>query len=252
MPRHEAFRCTERKICETATDDEIIDTAGTSEKEARNRSRTLALSSFESQSTSGSGSGSGKTDSDNDGARYYPVDQKPVIPLLRPYECARVFYTKESFYAHLEEPHRGGGSGGHGIGDKRTRKEIKKRGRVGRSGHKGFWCGFCQMVIVQGKEKRGLEAWDERFTHVDEMHFQKVCHPFLLLPKLFIIAFLRIPGEVCKDVSATLPYIGEEWESDIGLGTRELRCPEKLGIPNQSDRENSFISFPYRRRSFSS
>lgn len=26
-----------------------------------------------------------------------------------------------------------------------------------------------------GREMRGLEAWDERFTHVEVAHFRKVC-----------------------------------------------------------------------------
>jgi len=42
---------------------------------------------------------------------------------------------------------------------------------VGTNGQKAFWCGFCQKIVPL--QKRGLEAWDERFTHIDVQHFKK-------------------------------------------------------------------------------
>jgi len=100
-------------------------------------------------------------------------------PLRYPNICAAILYTKEEVYAHLSTSPA---HGGHGIGidnkdsDIIQRKEIKRRARVGRNGQKAFWCGFCQTVIVLPAEKRGLEAWDERFTHVEVEHFRKVRH----------------------------------------------------------------------------
>ena len=43
--------------------------------------------------------------------------------------------------------------------------------RIGRNGQSGFWCGFCQKIVKL--EKKSLEAWDERFNHIDNMHFKK-------------------------------------------------------------------------------
>lgn len=78
-------------------------------------------------------------------------------------ECGLVFYRREQFQAHLDEAHR--------VKDPEiVRKQCKLR-RVGRNGQRGFWCGFCQTVV--SLKKRGLEAWDERFTHIDEEHFKK-------------------------------------------------------------------------------
>ena len=35
----------------------------------------------------------------------------------------------------------------------------------------GFWCGFCVRVVQLTKS--GLDAWDERFDHIDDEHFKK-------------------------------------------------------------------------------
>ena len=43
--------------------------------------------------------------------------------------------------------------------------------RIGRNGQSGFWCGFCKKVV--GLRCRGLEAWDERFDHIDDYHFKR-------------------------------------------------------------------------------
>ena len=52
--------------------------------------------------------------------------------------------------------------------------EIRNRcqkHRVGRNGQSGFWCGFCQQIVPL--TAKGLEAWDERFAHIDTQHFSK-------------------------------------------------------------------------------
>lgn len=49
-------------------------------------------------------------------------------------------------------------------------KEELKESRIGRNGQGQFWCGFCRKIIKL--ERRGLEAWDERFNHVDDRHFK--------------------------------------------------------------------------------
>lgn len=52
--------------------------------------------------------------------------------------------------------------------------EIRKRcqkHRIGRNGQNGFWCGFCRQIVTL--VAKGLEAWDERFDHIDTQHFSK-------------------------------------------------------------------------------
>ena len=58
----------------------------------------------------------------------------------------------------------------HQIKDKEElRREARER-RIGRNCQSQVWCGFCQKII--SLDHRGLEAWDERFNHID-VHFMK-------------------------------------------------------------------------------
>lgn len=81
-------------------------------------------------------------------------------------QCGRLCYRRELFMAHLHEAHHLGGDQ-----DRQYVKEQCKKRRVGRNGQCGFWCGFCQTVVRL--EKMGIEAWDERFNHIDDEHFKK-------------------------------------------------------------------------------
>ena len=85
------------------------------------------------------------------------------IPNKTKHQCGQVFYRREQFQVHLDEAHK--------VKDAEYVKRQCKLRRVGRNGQKGFWCGFCQTVVTL--KNRGLEAWDERFTHIDEEHFKK-------------------------------------------------------------------------------
>ena len=78
-------------------------------------------------------------------------------------QCGKVFYRREQFQAHLCSDHK--------ISDDIYVKEQSKLRRIGRNGHNGFWCGFCQNVIMV--EKRNHEAFDERFTHIDSKHYDR-------------------------------------------------------------------------------
>ena len=53
--------------------------------------------------------------------------------------------------------------------------EISRRcelGRVGNNYQTSYWCGFCRKIIRQA-EKRGSEAQNERYDHIDDCHFKK-------------------------------------------------------------------------------
>lgn len=81
-------------------------------------------------------------------------------------QCGRLRYRRELFMTHLHEEHNLAGR----EHEQYVKDQCKKR-RVGRNGQCGFWCGFCQTVVRL--EKMGIEAWDERFNHIDDEHFKK-------------------------------------------------------------------------------
>ena len=78
-------------------------------------------------------------------------------------QCAKIFYRRDPFQNHLRKDHN--------VKDEDYIRDECKRRRIGRNGQSGFWCGFCKQIVKL--EKRGLEAWDERFNHIDDMHFKK-------------------------------------------------------------------------------
>ncbi|KAK5015760.1 hypothetical protein LTR60_002723, partial [Cryomyces antarcticus] len=76
--------------------------------------------------------------------------------------CAALFFRRDFFEEHLKKKHN--------YTDKnRIHHQLTVR-RIGRNGQVRFWCGFCKDIL-ELKEK-GVEAWDERFKHIDN-HFIK-------------------------------------------------------------------------------
>ncbi|KAL8721150.1 MAG: hypothetical protein Q9225_002108 [Loekoesia sp. 1 TL-2023] len=78
-------------------------------------------------------------------------------------QCASIFYRREQFQGHLREK--------HGIEDDEYIREQCKRHRIGRNGQSAFWCGFCKQIVEL--KTKGLEAWEERFSHIDNLHYKK-------------------------------------------------------------------------------
>ncbi|KAL8947164.1 MAG: hypothetical protein Q9183_007820, partial [Haloplaca sp. 2 TL-2023] len=58
-----------------------------------------------------------------------------------------------------------------------------KRHHIGRNGQNGFWCGFCKQIVEL--KRKGLDAWEERFRHIDEEHYKKgqTIHEWVQLDK---------------------------------------------------------------------
>ena len=77
-------------------------------------------------------------------------------------QCAKLFYRREQFQAHLKD--------GHGFNDDELIRDKCRKYRIGRNGQSGFWCGFCKNIVTL--KQKGLAAWDERFNHIDE-HYSK-------------------------------------------------------------------------------
>ena len=78
-------------------------------------------------------------------------------------QCAKVFYRREQYQAHLKDHHH--------VKDEGEIRKRSQKNRIGRNGQSGFWCGFCRKIVTL--TTKGLEAWDERFDHIDRQHFNK-------------------------------------------------------------------------------
>jgi hypothetical protein len=75
-----------------------------------------------------------------------------------------LFFHEEEFIQHLNETHQC-------IGETNVRQEIDKS-RIGAHDHQTkfyYWCGFCKEIKLV--EKKGVEAWNERFDHIETNHF---------------------------------------------------------------------------------
>jgi hypothetical protein len=75
--------------------------------------------------------------------------------------CSMVCYRKQSFQEHLKKDHQVSD-------DNEIMNEKLETCRIGRNCQDRFWCGFCVKLI--GLKKKGLNAWTERFDHIDD-HF---------------------------------------------------------------------------------
>jgi len=74
--------------------------------------------------------------------------------------CAKVCYRKQTFQDHLKKD--------HSISDEEAIKAKVEACRIGRNCQSRFWCGFCTKLV--DLTKKGIEAWTERFDHIDD-HF---------------------------------------------------------------------------------
>ncbi|KAL8899904.1 MAG: hypothetical protein Q9192_001346 [Flavoplaca navasiana] len=78
-------------------------------------------------------------------------------------QCASIFYRREQFQGHLREKHH--------IEDDQYIQTQCKQHRIGRNGQGKFWCGFCQKIVEL--KTTGLDAWEERFRHIDDQHYKQ-------------------------------------------------------------------------------
>ncbi|KAF9894221.1 hypothetical protein FE257_007723 [Aspergillus nanangensis] len=77
-------------------------------------------------------------------------------------QCFRLFYRQEIYVQHIKKHHQ--------IANDDVRGALFKN-RIGRNGQQQFWCGFCQAIVPL--KNQGIEAWNERFNHIDAEHFKK-------------------------------------------------------------------------------
>ena len=74
--------------------------------------------------------------------------------------CVKACYRRHSFQEHLKKD--------HDISDPEVLKTKVDACRIGRNCQVRFWCGFCNKLV--DLINKGLEAWTERFDHIDD-HF---------------------------------------------------------------------------------
>jgi hypothetical protein len=79
--------------------------------------------------------------------------------------CSKVCYRRQTFQDHLKKEHQ--------ILDDVTVKERLDNCRIGRNCQARFWCGFCNKLVEL--KKKGLEAWTERFDHIDDHFMGRNC-----------------------------------------------------------------------------
>jgi hypothetical protein len=73
--------------------------------------------------------------------------------------CAKVCYRRQTFNEHLSKAHQ--------MSDNDAKPKLDSC-RIGRNCQSRFWCGFCNKLV--DLRKKGVDAWAERFDHIDD-HF---------------------------------------------------------------------------------
>ncbi|KAM3075183.1 hypothetical protein ACMFMF_005862 [Clarireedia jacksonii] len=110
-------------------------------------------------------------------------------------ECAKVCYRRLNFTQHLENEHQ--------IKDAESKVRLHDC-RIGRNSQERFWCGFCKKLVEL--KKKGLDAWTERFDHIDD-HF---------------MGRRGLPAQSIRDwipVNSDIPIGGSPTGSDVSDGT---------------------------------
>jgi hypothetical protein len=73
--------------------------------------------------------------------------------------CATVCYRRQTFQEHVKKD--------RDMSDDAAKPKVETC-PIGRNFQARFWCGFCTKLI--DLKAKGLEAWTERFNHIDD-HF---------------------------------------------------------------------------------
>lgn len=117
--------------------------------------------------------------------------------------CAKVCYRKQTFQDHLDKEHQ--------ILDEEVVKNKLEVCRIGRNCQARFWCGFCTKLVEL--KKKGLDAWTERFDHIDD-HFMGR-HG---LPKQSIQDWIPVDSDKPKgDLPSDIPAGKESHDSGADL-----------------------------------
>lgn len=137
--------------------------------------------------------------------------------------CAKVFYRKQIFQDHLDKEHQ--------ISNDDDKKHKVEVCRIGRNCQARFYCGFCTKLVAL--KKKGLDAWTERFDHIDD-HFMGRHN----LPKQGIQDWTPVDSDKPKgDVTSDSPTGKEGQDSgpDLsGSGSSSSTSPNAAGGSGES------------------
>lgn len=132
--------------------------------------------------------------------------------------CAKVCYHRQTFIEHLVKAHK--------MSDDSAITSKADKCRIARNCQSRFWCGFCTKLI--DLKSRGVEAWTERFDHIDD-HFMGRG----VLPKQSIIDWVPLDSDRPKGEVGSLHSFGSP-------GSRgRTQSPHSLGSPNWESRPES-------------
>ncbi|TAQ90940.1 hypothetical protein B7494_g703 [Chlorociboria aeruginascens] len=133
--------------------------------------------------------------------------------------CAKVCYRQHTFQDHLKKEHQ--------ISDVGSLKIKVENCRMGRNCQARFWCGFCSKLI--DLKKLGLEAWTERFDHIDD-HFMGRSD----FPKQGICDWIQLDNNQPKgDVACPVSPDGSQGSDDSG--SDQSGSPSEQGSPEAID-----------------
>ncbi|EEP76650.1 predicted protein [Uncinocarpus reesii 1704] len=139
-------------------------------------------------------------------------------------ECARQFFRSEQFANHLRKDHE--------LGESRIRTCLRIN-KIGRNGQGQFWCGFCRKLVQLKSE--GLDAFQDRFNHIDAEHFKKGQNIEDWLPPS---GHLTKGEQKLKDSSSIMDRTSES-SSDISLAIDEANTnvdERTVAIPENESR----------------
>lgn len=124
---------------------------------------------------------------------------------LKPDEspCTKVCYRRLTFQEHLKKDHH--------IEDEAIIKAKTETCRLGRNCQARFWCGFCGKSV--DLKKKGLEAWTERFDHIDD-HFMGRG-----MQKQSIREWIPVDSDKPKGDVASPPIFGESSDKESPQGS---------------------------------
>ncbi|CZR60616.1 uncharacterized protein PAC_10512 [Phialocephala subalpina] len=117
--------------------------------------------------------------------------------------CTKVCYRRLTFQEHLKKDHH--------IEDEAIIKTKTDNCRLGRNCQARFWCGFCGKSV--DLKKKGLEAWTERFDHIDD-HFMGRG-----MPKQSIREWIPVDSDKPKGDVASPPIFGESSDKESPNGS---------------------------------
>ncbi|KAL5318419.1 hypothetical protein ACEPPN_013479 [Leptodophora sp. 'Broadleaf-Isolate-01'] len=121
--------------------------------------------------------------------------------------CVKVCYRRKTFEQHLEQEHQ--------IRDPEIVKKKLEGCRIGRNCQARFWCGFC-VKLVDLKSK-GLNAWTERFDHIDDHFMGRNCMPQQSIQEWIPVDDDKPKGHVAVLKEGNAPHLEE------GKGGYEIR-----------------------------